>query len=69
MTIEEIRTSDKLFLRPLDIKDILKCDPQTMRVTARRNVQQLGFPASYIGDELKIPRIPFLHWLGVDADV
>lgn len=69
MTIEEIKTSDKLFLRPLDIKDILKCDPQTMRVTAKYDIKRLGFPASYIGDELKIPRVPFLHWLGVDVNV
>ena len=69
MTIEEICSSDKLFLRPLDIKDILKCDPQTMRVTAKYDIKRLGFNASLIGDELKIPRIPFLEWLGVGADV
>lgn len=69
MTIEEIRSSDKLFLRPDDVKKLLRCDAQTLRETAKYDIKRLGFNASLIGDELKIPRIPFLEWLGVGADV
>ena len=64
MTIEEIRVSDKPMIRPADVAPIIGCDPQWVRDTARENPEALGFPALVVGNRVKIPRIPFLRFLG-----
>lgn len=64
MTIEEIRASDKPMIRPADVAPIIGCDPQWVRDTARENPEALGFPALVVGTRVKIPRIPFLKFLG-----
>ena len=64
MTIEEVLTSDRPMLRPIDVAPIIGCDPQWVRDTARDNPQALGFPALVVGTRIKIPRIPFLRFLG-----
>ena len=67
MTLEEIKASNQRFLRPCDICEVMESDPQTLRVTARQYPERLGFPVSFCGNRLKIPRIPFLRFLG-EAD-
>ena len=64
MTIEEIRASDKPMIRPADVAPIIGCDPQWVRDTARENPEALGFTALVVGTRVKIPRIPFLKFLG-----
>lgn len=65
MTIEEIVASTKELLTPADIAPILRCNPQAIRITARRNPEWLGFPVVCVGNRVKIPRGPFLaHWMG-----
>lgn len=65
MTIEEVRASTKTTLTPADIAPIIGCNPQGIRITARRNPEWLGFPVVCIGNRVKIPREPFLrHWTG-----
>lgn len=67
MTVEEIRRSDKPFLTPGDIAPVLRSDPQTIRVTARTAPERMGFPFVFTGNRMKIPRVPFLRFLGVDV--
>lgn len=62
MTLEEVKRSDKAFLLPKDIAPILGSDEQTIRVSARLGV--LGFPVTFVGNRLKIPRLPFLRFIG-----
>ena len=62
MTYEELLNSDKDILTPNDIAPLLKCDPNIIRLQARENISQLGFPATKIGSRVKIPRIGFLKW-------
>lgn len=62
MTIEEIRQSDKAFLLPKDIAPVMGSNEQTIRVAARLGV--LGFPVTFVGNRTKIPRIPFLKYIG-----
>ena len=62
MKIEEIRTSAKDFLTPADVAPALGCDPQTLRVWARKKPEWLGFPVSLIGTRVRIPRAGFLRW-------
>ena len=64
MTLEEIKASRQIFLKPADISGVLQCDPQTIRVTARQSPELLGFPFTFNGNRMRIPRIPFLRFLG-----
>ena len=64
MTVEEIRLSDKPFLTPADVAPVLRSDPHTIRCTARQKPHLLGFPFTFTGNRMKIPRIAFLRWLG-----
>ena len=63
MTIEEIKRSEKAFLIPSDIAPVIHSDPQTIRVTARQRPELLGFPFTFTGNRMKIPRIPFLRFV------
>lgn len=65
MTLEEIRRSDKAFLLPKDIAPVLGSNEQTIRVSARMGI--LGFPVTFAGNRTKIPRIPFLRFLGEEV--
>lgn len=65
MTLEEMKTSDKLFLTPAEVASVLGSDPHTVRCTARQRPELLGFPFTFSGNRMKIPRLPFLRWIGV----
>lgn len=64
MTLEEIRNSTKDVLTPADIADVLNADPQDIRVQARTAPEKLGFPVIIIKSRTKIPRVPFLRFMG-----
>lgn len=68
MTIEEIRQSDRTFLRPVDVAEVLRCDPQCIRILARTDRDQLGFPVCVVGKRTKIPRVPFLRFMGIECE-
>lgn len=65
MTLEQLLQSTQLFVDPSDIAPILHCDPQCLRRQAKDNAEVLGFPILRIGSRIRIPRIPFLKFLGV----
>lgn len=67
MTLDEIKSSDKVFLTPVDIADVIGSDPQTLRIIARDCPERLGFPISRIGKYTRIPRIPFLRYIGYES--
>lgn len=64
MTLDEIRNSTKEVLTPADIADVLNADPQDIRVQARTAPEKLGFPVIIIKSRTKIPRVPFLRYMG-----
>jgi len=64
MTLDEVLASNQVYLKPADIALILRCDPQCIRIQAQRNPEKLGFPAVVIGSRVRIPRIPFLIYMG-----
>lgn len=66
MTLQEIQSSDKPFLTPGDICEVLGSNPQTIRVTARQRPDLIGYEFTFIGNRMKIPKIPFLRFMGVD---
>lgn len=63
MTLDEIRTSDKMMLTPADISEVLGTDPQSVRTQAQEDPAKLGFAVTVIGRSVRIPRISFLYWL------
>lgn len=62
MTLAEIKASDKIVLLAKDIAPVIGSDEQTIRMSARLGL--LGFPCFFAGNRLKIPRVPFLRYLG-----
>lgn len=64
MTLQEIKDSDAIFLTPRDVAPVLQTDPHLIRLMARSDPAKLGFPVSVIKSRTKIPRVPFLRWIG-----
>lgn len=64
MTLQDIINSDFAYLTPADIAPILGYDPQSIRTQAHKDPQALGYPVIIIGRRIRIPRIPFLRYLG-----
>lgn len=64
MTLSEIKQSTKPFLSVADVAGLMGSDPHTIRMTARQRPELLGFPFAFSGNRMKIPRIPFLRWMG-----
>lgn len=65
MTLEEIKHLPDAMLTPAQVAPIIGSDPQTLRMWARQRPDLLGFPAVCIGNRVKIPRVPFLRFMGV----
>lgn len=57
---------DKEFFTPQEVSYVLRSDPQSIRVCARQRPDLLGFPIMIVGNRVKIPRIPFLRFMGVN---
>lgn len=69
MTIEDIKTSDKVMLTPADVAEALGVDAQGIRVMAHEQPERLGFPVVVCGRNgraVRIPRASFLKFLGVN---
>ena len=66
MTVEEIRQSDEVFLCAADIAPVLGCDPNWIRRAAHDAPELIGFPVSVMGSRVRIPRKPFLIFIGED---
>jgi len=64
MTLDELREYPKEFLTAAQVAPVLGCDPQDIRVQARTAPERLGFPVIIIKSRTKIPRIPFLRFMG-----
>ena len=63
MTFDEIQRSDKDFLTPEDVREVLGCMPYTINLQAKENPAKLGFPVSVLGTRVRIPRLAFIHWM------
>ena len=66
-TLEEIKASDAVFLKPADIAPVLQCNPNYIRQMAHERPELLGFPVIVMGSRTRIPRKPFLTYIG-EAD-
>lgn len=66
--IQAIVDSDKVFLTPADVAPILGMDPHTIRCTAKQRPELLKFEFILSGNRTKIPRIPFLRYIGINVE-
>lgn len=64
MTISELKASEKVFLTSKDVAPLLQCDPYDINLQAHEDQSKLGFQTIVIGRAVKIPRIPFLRFIG-----
>ena len=67
MTLDDLKRIDREFLTPAQVAEVLGCDPQGIRVWARQRPEGLGFPVCLVGSRIKIPKVPFLRFMGVDV--
>lgn len=64
MTIQELRSSEKVYVNAEDVAALLGCNPHYIRLQAHADKEKLGFPVIVTGRRVKIPRLPLLHMLG-----
>lgn len=67
-SIDKIRSMSDAVITPEVASKALGCKPHFLRVAAQQRPEMLGFPVNVMGTRVRIPRIPFLKFLGVDAD-
>lgn len=66
-TLPELASkADREYFTADEICNVLGANPQTIRDTARQRPELLGFPVILTGSRVKIPRIPFLRFMGVN---
>lgn len=64
MTIEEIKSSQEMWLTPAEIADVLETDPNTIRRQAQDDPSKLGFPVVVLCTRVKVNRRGFLRFIG-----
>jgi hypothetical protein len=64
MTLDEIAAIDGEVLTPAQVASVMEVDQETIRGQARSNPQLLGFPVMVAGNRVKIPKRPFLAFMG-----
>ena len=62
MTIDEIRKAGKECLSPQDIAGVLGSQANTIRLTAIQYPERIGYPFTFSGNRMKIPKDGFLKW-------
>ena len=66
MTLDDIRAMSKPTILANEAAQVLGCDPQWLRLMARERPEKLGFPVCCTSKHrVKIPREPFLRFLGM----
>lgn len=68
-TLDDLIRSDKDCFVAGDVCGVLEMDPHTIRLAARQRPELLGFRTIITGCRVKIPRIPFLQFMGVSESI
>jgi hypothetical protein len=66
MTIPEIKSLNREMLTAVEVASIVGADPHLIRHQAHENPEALGFPVIVMKSRVKIPRIPFLRFIGIE---
>ena len=66
LSLEELVHVEKECFCPEDICGVLGVNPHNIRIAAKQRPELLGFEFFFIGNRMKIPKIPFLRKMGID---
>lgn len=71
MTLAELAEMDCAWLTPRQAAPVLGCDPYWISLMSRDESKrrELGFPVIRIGTRTKIPRAPFLRYMGWEGPI
>ena len=61
--LESIRAMSDTMITPEMASEVIGCDPQYIRLAARRDPEALGFPVTISGNRTYIPRARFLRYV------
>lgn len=64
--IQAIRGSEEPCITPAMAAPVIGCSPEWIRYMAKTDPAKLGFRVIQIKSRTKIPRLPFLRYLGLD---
>lgn len=64
-TLQDLINCPKDFFTPQQVGDVLGCDPQNLRIMARQRPELMRFEFQIVGNRVKFPKRPFLHYMGV----
>lgn len=69
--LQEIIDMDAAYLTPVQVAKVLGCNSYMINVASRtpQGREDLGFPVIKLGNRCKVPRIPFLQYMGVEVQV
>ena len=67
MSPDELLNMNSATISPSQAAPMIPCNPYSINLAARdpRYRSELGFPVILIGNRVRIPRIPFLKFLGL----
>lgn len=65
--LRELIALERDYFVPAQVAEVLGMDAQAIRILGRRNPERLPFPVIVSGVRVKIPKIPFLKYMGVDV--
>lgn len=65
-TLKELAEMEKEIFTAADVAGVLACDPHQVRVVAHQCPERLGFPVVVMGSRVKIPKGPFLKYMGYE---
>jgi len=64
MTLDDLKRVDRDWLLAREVAPLLGVDPHSVRIAARQAPERLGFPVCVIGSRVKIPKKPFIEFMG-----
>ena len=68
-SLAEIAALDKATLSPLEVSGVMGCDPYNLNLMAKQQPQLVPFPWYFAGNRLKIPRVPWLRFMGWEGEI
>ena len=68
MTVEDLKKMKEPVISGTMAAKVMGMDSSRLIGYAREHPERIQFPFQISGNRLKIPRIPFLRWLGEDGN-
>lgn len=61
---DQIENTDIEVLTCANVSGVLRANPATIHLQATERPELLGFPVVVVGSRVKIPRVPFMRFMG-----